>query len=115
MLTRDAILTVADLPRQTVEVPEWGGSVSIRAMNGVERGEFEAVAAGTKRDDPLGVARLRTVLVALTLCGPDGERLFTTSDADLALLGAKSGAVLDRIALAAVELSDVQGKAAEGK
>ena len=32
ILTTEALLAASDLPEQTVEVPEWGGSVRLRAL-----------------------------------------------------------------------------------
>ena len=37
MLTREQILQSDDLPRETVPVPEWGGSVRIRTLSGADR------------------------------------------------------------------------------
>jgi L-asparaginase II len=118
MLTRDAILAAADLSVQAVAVPEWGGSVHIRVMNGGERGEFEAAAVATKKDDAAGIARLRVLMVALTLCDAGGTRLFTSSPEDLALLNGKSGEALDRVARAAMTLNQAGAdglEAAQGK
>ena len=42
ILTRDQILQANDLVTETVEVPEWGGSVFVKSLTGVERDQFEA-------------------------------------------------------------------------
>ena len=41
-LSRDAILQREDIKTEDVEVPEWGGTVRVRGMSGVERDAFES-------------------------------------------------------------------------
>ena len=41
ILTADDILRAEDLPRELVEVPEWGGAVYVRGLTAWERSEFE--------------------------------------------------------------------------
>ena len=41
-LSRDTILQREDIKTEDVEVPEWGGTVRVRGMSGVERDAFEA-------------------------------------------------------------------------
>ena len=41
LLSRDEILAASDLTKELVEVPEWGGSVYVRAMTGTERDSYE--------------------------------------------------------------------------
>jgi len=42
LLTRDQILQAQDIARETVSVPEWGGSVLVRGLTGQERDAYEA-------------------------------------------------------------------------
>ena len=35
-LTREQILEADDLPTESLDVPEWGGEVLIRALNGAQ-------------------------------------------------------------------------------
>ena len=42
MLNREAILSSVDLPKELVSVPEWGGDLYVRTLNGTERDAFEA-------------------------------------------------------------------------
>ena len=44
LLTRDLILKADDIQTREVEVPEWGGTVLIRALTGTERDAYEAEA-----------------------------------------------------------------------
>lgn len=92
LLNRDQILTADDLPTEDVEVPEWGGTVRLRALTGTERDAFEVSVAG---DGKKNLSNLRARLVALSVVDDKGERLFT--DADVKKLGLKSAAALDRL------------------
>ena len=91
ILTKAQILEARDLEDETVEVPEWGGSVKIRSMSGADRDKFEASLTGTagKRD----LTNIRARLVALTLVDETGELMFEMSE--VSALGAKSAAALD--------------------
>lgn len=96
LLSRDAILAAEDRPTEDVDVPEWGGTVRLRALSGAERDAFETSMLD-QRGKPTA-ARLqnfRARLLAASIVGEDGQRLFT--DKDVATLGAKSGAVIDRL------------------
>lgn len=90
MLTRDAILGSRDLNVTAVEVPEWGGTVHLRALTLAEMQEVEAKQAEAKG------AAFVALVVAYGLCDAEGTRLFT-SDEDIAGLLAKSARVLRRL------------------
>jgi len=93
-LGREAILGAQDLAISPVPVPEWGGTVYVRVLSGVDRDWFEAtVAAGDGKRKNL--ANFRARFAALVICDADGKRLFTAQDA--AALGQKSCAALDRV------------------
>jgi hypothetical protein len=112
LLSRDAILTVDDRKHKDVEVPEWGGTVRVRAMSGYERDKFETSMVeirGNKRKE--NFTNLRARFVALVLIDEDGKRLF--SDTDIALLGAKSAAALDRVYAVGQELNGLSDKDVE--
>ena len=103
MLTRDAILSVVDLPRESVEVPEWGGTVCVRTLTAAERDRFEiSTIERRKAGRP---TRFRAYLAALAVCDESGVRLFEDADADA--LEAKSSAALDRVAAVAMRLSKI--------
>lgn len=100
ILTKDLILKADDRRTQTVEVPEWGGAVIVKTLSGTERDQFEeSILAGGKRD----FKGVRAKLVALSIIGEDGERLFTFEEAEL--LGEKSSLALDRVFGVAQRLS----------
>jgi hypothetical protein len=95
VLTKEQIIGFDDLKSQVVEVPEWGGSVIIRRMSGVERDSYEADIYDSKGGTiVLKRENFRAKLVARCLVGENGERLF--SDGEIAVLGKKSAAALDR-------------------
>jgi len=104
MLTREQILGADDLPREKVEVPEWGGSVYVRTMTAAERDAFEQSLVGDGNTVQLSNVRAR--LAALTMVDVGGKRLF--SDADVEALGQKSAAALTRIVEVAQRLNRLQ-------
>ncbi len=92
-LTKDAILSADDLPREEVDVPEWNGSVFVRTMTAAERDSFEMGVM--QEDGSKDFLNLRARLCARCLVDDKGERLFT--DAEAVALGGKSAGALDRI------------------
>ena len=101
ILSKDAILAADDLPRETVNVPEWGGEVLVRTMSGTDRDAFEASLL--EKDGRMENVRAR--LVALTLCDLQGDRLF--NDSEIAALGRKSARALDRVFSVAQRLNGI--------
>lgn len=107
-LSKDDILKADDLPAEDVEVPEWGGIVRVRGLTGTERDGFEFRVAAAQKNGVMGDIDLRASLVARCLVDEDGKRMFT--DKEVARLGAKSGAALDRIF---DKVSDLSGMGVE--
>lgn len=106
MLTKDQILESQDIPEQVVEVPEWGGFVKVRGMTGIERDQFESsIMRGKGKNIQLNWNNIRAKLVAKSIVNGNGENLFT--DADVAALGKKSAAALDRVFEIAQKLSGI--------
>ncbi len=103
ILGRDDILKSEDLATETVEVPEWGGAVIVRALSGSERDAYEAGIFGSGKKGEYNLQNIRAKLASRTIVGEDGKRLF--SDADIDRLGLKSAAALDRVFSAAQKLS----------
>lgn len=115
-LNRDQILEANDLTLESVDVPEWGGSVMVRAMTGADRDAFDA--SNVKEVDGKLVSdytNLCVKLVARTIVDEAGNRIF--SDDDMSALGRKSAAALDRVYRVAQRLNMVgaQGAAEAGK
>lgn len=96
-LTRDALLAAPDIEYDSMEVPEWGGSVRLKMLTSRERDAYEASCLrkrhdGTKEFDARNV---RAKLVALCLVDEAGNRLL--QEEDIAALGRKSAKALSRV------------------
>jgi len=89
MLSKNAILASDDRNVKTVSVPEWGGDVCIRVLNGIERSQFETMFTEKKVD------LFKVRFVACSLCDERGSRLF--SDTEVEALGEKSAGVINRL------------------
>ena len=108
LLSKTAILAAQDLQTEDVEVPEWGGAVRVRSFTGRERDAFESsMVRGDGRDRKVDLTNMRARLVGLTVIDETGQRLFTDEEVDL--LGAKSGAALDRVFAVAQKLNGLSG------
>lgn len=100
-LSKESILKSDDLPREQVEVPEWGGSVYVRTLTGTERDSFEQSMQGKK--NKIDLENVRARFAVLTICDEAGARLFNATDAEK--LGSKSAAALDRVFAVAQRLN----------
>ncbi len=97
-LTRDQILQAQDLPKEEVQVQEWGGSVWVRGLTAAERDQMESYFfddAGKRRDIKSLFKNMRARLVVWAVCDENGSSIFTEKDIDL--LGKKNGKVVDRL------------------
>jgi hypothetical protein len=120
LLTAEAILAADDLQTETVDVPEWGGTVAVRVMTGDERQSFEEAMLAADDDGRNVMPQFRSRLAALTLVDDKGKRLF--SDEQVGKLGAKSAAALDRVVdvasrlnrLTAQDVQDLAGNSDAG-
>jgi len=99
-LGKDEILKAKDMKTMVVSVPEWGGHVTIRVMSSTDRDAFES---SILVDGKVQTRNIRAKLCALVLVDGEGKRLFT--DQDIASLGKKSSAALDRVFSAAQKLN----------
>jgi hypothetical protein len=112
ILDKAAILAAQDLPTQTVTVPEWGGDVTVRSMTGADRDQYEqALLAQRGPDGKTNMMNVRARLAAFCMVDADGKRLF--ADEDIAALGSKSAAALDRVFAAASKLNGIGQKDVE--
>ena len=104
ILSRDEILGANDIPREVVEVPEWGGAVWVYGLTGAERDAFEAETIGEeKKNKRMNFQNLRARLCALAIRDEEGKRVFSRNDVEL--LGCKSCAGLVRVYDVAQRLS----------
>jgi hypothetical protein len=94
MLTAESILQADDCSDiEKVEVPEWGGFLFVKVMNGAERDFYELTASKSIQDP--GSGSIRAVLCAATICNDQGDRMFTNKQ--VGELSKKSGHALDRV------------------
>lgn len=105
LLSREQIIEADDRKTEDVAVPEWGGTVRVRALSGRERDAYEASivqvsANGSRR---VSLENLRARLVSFACVDEEGNRLF--SDDDAMALGEKSAAALERVFDVARKLS----------
>ncbi len=97
------ILAAEDRKLEPVEVKEWGCTVHVKPLNGVERSKLvRAVQAG-------GV--LYGAAMVASLCDENGNQLFT--EADLDAINGKSGKVLERLSSFVVQLNGLNGGAVD--
>ncbi len=112
LLTRDAILKADDMTYEVVEVPEWGGSVRVKALNGTERDAFEAsLVMGKGKSATVNLQNMRAKLVTQTAVDENGKALFDF--ADIGALGRKSASALERVFAAARRLSGLSDEDVE--
>jgi len=97
-LTKDQIVATLDIKTEVVHVPQWGGTVAVRELTGLERDAFEAsllkIGADGKREPDLTNMRAK-LCAACMVDGTTGDRIF--SDADLGELANKSAAALNLV------------------
>ena len=91
-LTKDDIFKVDDLPTKDIDIPEWGGTLTIRTLTGAERDQFESAFVN---QDQIDIRGLKARLIQLTVQNGDGQPMFTK--ADLQKINSKSASVIDRI------------------
>lgn len=104
MLTKEQILGAEDFVREVVHVKEWGGDVVVSGMSGAERDDFDAeVSALVKQDRAAFFRNARARLLVRCLVDEQGNRLFTIDD--VAALGKRNSAVLERLAMIAQRLN----------
>lgn len=103
-LSRDQILDASDLETKEVEVPEWGGTVLVKALSGRDRDAYEASLMKIRGKEQIpDLHNMRAKLVARAIVDEEGKRLFT--DQDINALGLKSAAALDRVHAVIQEMS----------
>ncbi len=103
-LTKEQILAAEDLKHEDIKVPEWGGTVRVRALTALEKDNFDKTTfMDTEEGDSMNWEGMRARLVSLTVINDKGERLFTSND--VVELGKKSAIVMDKVFAVAQRLS----------
>lgn len=108
LLNKSAILSSPDLKHEDVPVPQWGGTVRVRTMTGMERDEFRTSISG---EGGIPVGKFAAALLVACLVDESGQRLFTADDMEA--LQRKSAASLDAPAAVAMRLNGLGGSAVE--
>ena len=93
-LDKKAILAAQDETVISLNVPEWGGEIGIRAMTVGERDAYENEFMDAKAQNR-GVENFRSKFLIATICNEDGEPIFTRKDLDQ--LAKKSITVVNRV------------------
>jgi hypothetical protein len=106
-LTRDAILAADDLKTTAVDVPEWGGEVTVSEMSGEARERYEGMLFDKSGKMTEGCLRAR--LVAASVVDDAGALLFSPSDVDA--LARKSAQALHRVYDAALRINGMHKEA----
>jgi hypothetical protein len=111
-LTREQILSAADIKTVVVPTPEWGDEVYVRTLSGADRDALESDIRADKDAGTLGLNARARFCVAFA-SDSAGVPLFTI--ADIAAVSLKSAVVLDRIwnagrKLNALSEADVEDK-----
>lgn len=105
-LSKDAILQAHDVLIEDVEVPEWGGTVRVRGLSGLERDALEeSTIEGRGKNRRVSLMNFRAKLVVRSVVDESGRRVF--DDADVAALGRKSAAALNRVVEVAQRLAGI--------
>jgi hypothetical protein len=90
ILSREGILSQSPiLPREELEIPEWGGSIFVRMLSASERDQLEIQWERTKR------VHFRARLVYYCACTAEGADLFR--EEDIPILGAQPTSAVARI------------------
>lgn len=114
LLSRDQIDTADDRQWEDVPVPEWGGEVRIVGMSGTARNAYQqelVVIGGDGKPKSVNLDDQLAKLLAKCIVDEDGKRLY--NDREVRALGAKNGAVLERLAKVAKRLSGLGENAVE--
>jgi len=107
MLTKEQILQADDLKTEEVDVPEWGGTVRVKTLTGIERDAFES-SIYDKKQKEANLQNVRAKLCVVSIVDEKGERLFSATD--VLDLGKKSASALDKIFSVAQKLNGLTQK-----
>lgn len=106
VLTRDQILAADDIKTESVDIPEWGGTVLVRGMTGRQRDKFEEeLTIQRGKSTIVNLKNLRAKLVSQSCVDESGALLFTPTDVDK--LGDKAASALQVIFVKAQVLSGI--------
>jgi len=102
-LTRDQILATHDLPSVVVNVPEWGGEMTLKTLTGEERDRWQNDWIEWRKEQ--GAVCFEAFLIVAVACDPDNKPIFQRSD--VRTLNAKSSAVISRLYRIAARMNGI--------
>lgn len=110
MSLRDKILAAADIPTESIHVPEWDVEILMKGMSAGDRIALMQSAYDTKTQQ-VNMAKVYPDVVVACCHDPEtGEPIFVDADKDAIL--AKSSAAVEKIAEVGLRLSGI-GKDAD--
>lgn len=101
MLNLDQILNIDDVEVEEIEIPEWGGTVRVKAMTGAERDKYLKMVMG--KDNKPDIKGIFVKLVVMTVVDEDNKLIFNNGHMDM--LNTKSAKALERIANVSMRLA----------
>ncbi len=108
-LSRDDILSAEDREYAEVDCPEWGGTVRLRSISGMQRDAYEqSLMEHRGKSREMNLRNARAKLIILCAVDAEGRRLFT--EADLQALGRKNAKPLDRLFDACQKLAGISSE-----
>lgn len=102
MLTKDDILSAKDRKTTVMNVPEWGGDITLSSLSSQDRDRYEEALTSEKVDR---FDNIVAQFVAKSIVDDKGVRVF--AEKDIAELGLRSGVVMLRVFLEARKLNDL--------
>ncbi len=100
-MDRSEILALP-LARREVDVPEWGGPITVREITAGERGQLEAYSAEAEEGDMEHLALLRPRLVVMATLNGEGMMF---DGADVELVAGLSPGPVGKLSNAIMEMS----------
>lgn len=114
VLSKEQILSSNDFTYVEIEIPEWGGTLRLRGLDGIEREAFEksilsaGAGEGGSKEMASILGNMRATLVSKCIVDAEGELLF--GEDDVALLGRKNASILERVFKECAQLSGIAEK-----
>jgi hypothetical protein len=103
ILSKNNILTAADLKRETVPCPEWGGDVIVQEISALDRDRlWKTLIDVDGNQDPINTA---SKVLVRCLVDEEGSRLFCDEEAET--LGKRSTTVINRLFAVAQRLNKI--------
>ena len=104
ILSKEQILAAQDLETETVDVPQWGGSVLVRSLTARERGQLiSSIVDQRAGGRTLKLTEVQVRTCAMAIVDAAGNRMF--GEEDIAKLGRKSAGALQIVFEVAQRLS----------